>query len=74
MRLMSLAEQDFFPGEGASFSGTDWITGDADEQYVITLQNGEMVYTGKISQDLVDQDGNRTGIVWQDIAPITLLA
>ena len=39
-----------------------------------TLQNGEMVYTGKISQDLVDQDGNRTGIVWQDIAPITLLA
>ena len=74
MRLMSLAEQDFFPGEGASFSGTDWITGDADAQYVITLQNGEMVYTGKISQDLVDQDGNRTGIVWQDIAPITLLA
>ena len=74
MRLMSLAEQDFFPGEGASFSGTDWITGDANAQYVITLQNGEMVYTGKISQDLVDQDGNRTGIVWQDIAPITLLA
>ena len=74
MRLMSLAEQDFFPGEGASFSGTDWITGDADAQYVITLQNGEMVYTGKISQDLVDQDGSRTGIVWQDIAPITLLA
>ena len=74
MRLMSLAEQAFFPGEGASFSGTDWITGDADAQYVITLQNGEMVYTGKISQDLVDQDGNRTGIVWQDIAPITLLA
>ena len=74
MRLMSLDEQDFFPGEGASFSGTEWITDDADAQYVLTLQNGEMVYTGKISQDLVDQDGNRTGIVWQDIAPITLLA
>ena len=74
MRLMSLAEQDFFPGEGASFPGTEWITGDADAQYVLTLQNGEMVYSGKISQDLVDQDGNRTGIVWQSIAPITLLS
>lgn len=74
MRLMRLDEQDFFPGEGASFSGTEWITDDADAQYVLTLQNGEMVYTGKISQDLVDQDGNRTGIVWQDIAPITLLS
>lgn len=74
LRLMSLDEQDFFPGEGASVSGTEWITEDPDAQYVITLQNGEMVYTGKISQDLVDQDGNRTGVVWQDIAPITLLS
>ena len=74
MRLMSLDEQDFFPGEGAFFSGTEWITDDADAQYVLTLQNGEMIYTGKISQDLVDADGNRTGIVWQDIAPITLLS
>lgn len=74
MRLMHLAEQDFFPGEGASFPGTEWITGDADAQYVITLQDGEMVYTGKISQDLVDSNGNRTGIVWQSIAPITLLS
>ena len=74
MRLMSLDEQDFFPGEGASFSGTEWITDDADAQYILTLQNGEMIYTGKISQDLVDADGNRTGIVWQDIAPITLLS
>ncbi len=74
MRLMSLAEQDFFPGEGGSFSGTEWITDDADAQYVLTLQNGEMVYTGKIAQDIVDKDGNRTGIVWQNITPITLLA
>ena len=74
MRRMSLDEQDFFPGEGGSFSGTEWITGDADAQYVLTLQNGNMVYSGKIAQDIVDKDGNRTGIVWQDIVPIALLA
>lgn len=74
MRLMSLDEQDFFPGEGGSINGTEWITADTDAQYVLTLVNGEMVYTGKIAQDIVDKDGNRTGIVWQDIDPITLLA
>ena len=74
MRLMSLDEQDFFPGEGGTISGTEWITGDADAQYVITLLNGTMVYSGKVPQDIVDADGNRTGIAWQDIEPITLLS
>ena len=72
LRLMSLDEQDFFPGEGGSFSGTEWITDDADAEYVITLQNDEMVYTGKIAQDVLDKDGNLVGVTWQDIEPITL--
>lgn len=74
MRLMSLDEQDFFPGEGASFSGTEWITDDADAQYVLTLVDGTMTYTGKIAQDSVDAEGNRIGVSWQDIDPITLLS
>ncbi len=74
MRLMSLDEQDFFPDEGSSFSGTEWITDDADAQYVLTLVDGTMTYTGKIAQDNVDAEGNRIGVSWQDIDPITLLS
>ena len=36
------------------------------------LDNDTMTYTGKISQDLVDQNGNKVGVSWQDIQPITL--
>jgi sigma54-dependent transcription regulator len=33
-----------------------------------------MTYTGKIAQDSVDAEGNRIGVSWQDIDPITLLS
>ena len=71
MRLCSLEDRDFFPSETASVS---WITGDPDAQYVLTLENSVMTYTGQIGQDLLDKNGARVGIQWMPIDPITLLS
>ena len=70
VRPCSLEEKDFFPSGSA---GVSWITADADAQFVLTLENGAMVYAGKIAQDVLDADGNRIGVSWLDIDPITLL-
>lgn len=69
LRFCSLEENDFFPDGKADRA---WITGDADAQYIITLENGEMTYRGRIPQDILDQEGNRIGVAWQDIDPIVL--
>ena len=69
MRLCSLADVDAFP---AGTVETSWITEDADAEYVLVLDNDVMTYSGKISQDLLDQNGNKTGVSWQSIEPITL--
>ena len=71
MRLCSLEEKDFFPAEAAIVS---WITGDNNAQYVLTLENNAMTYTGRIAQDVLDRDGVRIGVQWMDIDPITLLS
>ena len=71
MRLCSLEEKDFFPAESANVS---WITGDSDAQYVLTLENSVMTYTGRVAQDMLDRDGVRMDIQWMDIDPITLLS
>ena len=70
MRLCSLEDGDFFPSGTASVS---WITADGDAQYVLTLENSVMTYTGRIAQDILDNNGVRTAIGWLDIDPITLL-
>lgn len=71
LRPCSLEEKDFYPDESA---GVSWITGDKDAQYVLTLENSVMTYTGKIAQDLLDANGARVGVQWLDIDPITLLS
>ena len=71
MRLCSLEEKDFFPAESANVS---WITGDSDAQYVLSLENSVMTYTGRVAQDMLDRDGVRMDIQWMDIDPITLLS
>ena len=70
MRLCSLEEKDFYPSASA---GVSWITGDKDAQFVLTLENSVMTYTGKIGQDILTKDGERTSVQWLDIEPITLL-
>jgi len=69
MRLCSLEEDDFFPDGVAD---EVWIRSDANAQYLLTLENGDMVFTGKVSQDVLDDAGNKVGILWQDIEPIRL--
>ena len=69
MRLCSLEEDDFFPDRTADKS---WITDDADAQYVLTLENGDMVFTARVSQDVLDESGEKVGVLWQDIEPIRL--
>ena len=71
MRLCSLDDKDFFPDSSA---GVSWITADPDAQYVLTLENGAMVYAGKIAQDIPGTDGERVGVSWMPIDPITLLS
>ena len=70
MRPCSLEEKDFYPSASA---GVSWITGDKDAQYILTLENSVMTYTGKIGQDILNKDGERTSVQWLDIEPITLL-
>jgi len=70
MRVNSLAESDPFP---AGTVGVSWITGDVDAEYVLTLEDGVMTYTGRIAQDLLDVKGSKIGVAWQDIEPIVLL-
>ena len=70
MRPFSLDSFDPFPAGSAD--GTLLAMGD-DVQYRFVLENGVMTYEGKISQDLSDGAGNRTGVRWIDIEPITLL-
>ena len=70
-RPCSLEDRDFFPSESVSVS---WITGDTDAQYVLTLENSVMTYTGKVAQDQLDRNGVRAGISWMEIDPITLLS
>ena len=69
MRLCSLEEDDFFPDGVAD---EVWIRSDANAQYILTLEKGEMVFTAKVSQDVLDDTGNKIGVLWQDIEPIHL--
>ena len=32
-----------------------------------------MVFTGKVEEDVLDQNGNKIGVNWLEIEPITLL-
>lgn len=62
VRLNSLEEDDFFPGKAAD---PQWITQDENAQYVITIQDGVMTYSGKIPQDIPGEDGqSRVGVTW----------
>ena len=69
MRPFDLAGFDPFPDGGAEDA---LFSLDNDAQYVFTLENDVMVYSGMIAQDLTDAQGNKTGMVWQAIEPITL--
>ena len=69
MRLCSLEEDDFFP---AGTADRAWILEDPDAQYILTLETGDMVFTGRISQDVLDDAGNKVAVLWQDIEPIRL--
>lgn len=71
MRLYTLDQTELFP-RGTLTAGD--ISGDEDLRYLLTLENGVMTYTGKIDQDILGQDGRKTGVSWQDIDPITLLS
>ena len=70
MRPCSLEERDFFPA-GSAEEG--WITDDPDAQYVLVLDANEMVFSGKVSQDVLDARGDKVGVSWQEIEPIQLL-
>lgn len=69
MRLYSLERQEFFPRGTLSRAA---LTTDGDAQYLLTLENGQMTYTGKIAQDILT-NGSKSGVSWQDIDPIILL-
>ncbi len=70
MRLFDLAKFDPFPA-GAPDDAI--LAFDADANYLLTLSNDVMTYTGKVAQDITDAQGNKTGVTWQSIDPITLL-
>lgn len=70
MRLCSLEEDDFFPNRAAA---EDWILSDGDAQYILRLEDGELTYKGQVAQDVLDQRGDKVGLVWQAIDPIQLL-
>ena len=69
MRVYDLAAFDPFPAGGAA---DDMLTLGDDAQYLLTLENDVMVYSGRIAQDMADEAGNKVGMAWQVIDPITL--
>ena len=70
VRLNSLDDADFFPDGTAE---EDWIVSEPDAEFILVLKDGEAVYTGKISQDVLSATGEKTGVNWLDIDPIELL-
>lgn len=70
VRFCSLSDDDFYPGGSVSSA---WITGDKDAEFILTLENGEMIFTGKVPQDVIDEHGDKVGVTWHDIDPIRLL-
>ena len=73
MRLNTLEAYDPYPD--GSYTYMDFTAADdhADVQYTLVLENDNMVYTGKIAQDRLDPQGNKIGVNWIGIDPITLL-
>ncbi len=73
MRLNTLEKYDPFPADICSDEDFSAVNGLSDVQYLLTLENDSMVYTGKIAQDRLDPQGWKIGVNWIDIEPITLL-
>ncbi|MBR6209231.1 MAG: hypothetical protein IKQ69_09560 [Oscillospiraceae bacterium] len=69
VRLCSLEENDFFP---AGIAQQDWVIQDADAEYTLTLEDDVMTYTGKVFQDITNDQGVKIGILWHEIDPIRL--
>ena len=69
VRFCSLEEDDFFPDGKAD---REWIVNDENAEYILTLAKDEMVFTGKVAEDVLDQHGNKIGVQWLEIDPITL--
>ena len=70
VRVNSLLDYDFFPSVVAD---KRWITEETNARYIITLRDGEMTYTGKLSEDILSEDGSaKIGVNWTDAGTISL--
>lgn len=69
VRLNALLDYDFFPGVVAD---KRWITEEPNAQYIITIQNDTMTYSGKYRTNVPAEDGTTT-LTWADAGTITLL-
>jgi len=71
VRCNSLQNYDFYPAVTAD---RRWITEEADAQYILTIRDGEMTYTGKLAQDVLSEDGSaKIGVTWTDAGTISLI-
>lgn len=70
VRHCSLDDADFYPDGAAE---KEWITADADARYILTLEDGETVFSCKVAQDILDARGEKINVLWQDIDPIQLM-
>lgn len=71
VRTNSLMSYDFFPTVAAD---KRWITEEIDAQYIITLRDDDMTYTGKLAEDVLSDDGSaKVGVNWTDAGTIALL-
>ena len=70
VRRCSLDDADYYPDGKPE---KEWIVTDADALYVLTLEDGETVYSGKVGQDILDARGEKVAVLWQDIDPIQLM-
>ena len=63
-------DYDFFPAVSAD---KRWITEESNARYIITLRDGAMTYTGKLSEDILSADGSaKIGVNWTDAGTISL--
>ena len=69
MRLYSPDTMDVYPAGTVS---AETLANDPDCEYVLTLEDNTMTYSGLLSQDILDTEGNKIGVSWQAADPIVL--
>lgn len=62
--------EDYFPN---SCPDDNRLALDDDALFLITLENGTMVFAGKVGQDQITEDGLLSGVQWIPTDPVTLL-